>query len=297
MAKISENSKRYIVLLKIIFGLSLFSYIIAFKFDFTIFKTITFKWQWFMLMLLISTIIALLRTIKWGLLLKNYFNTTYKFHFNWKTIMTGQFFAFFTPSRLGDLIRIKYTKDQIGYKKSLIAVIIDRAADLFIMGFLALIGLIYFWEELIKNPKQLIIILSLVFLGLGFFIYILRNKLRNILKPFFTTIKKKSLKNAYSFMLIAFLVWILTFSQFYIGFKTIDTNLSFIPVFLIAAVSMIAIMMPISINGVGVREFMAMTFFPIVMVNGEKAVVALWIVMAANSLYPAILGFISFIRD
>lgn len=289
--------KRVFIALKILFGVSLFAYILIYKFDFGVFADIKFLWAWFVLMLANSTLIAFLRVKKWDILLVNFFKQKYRFGKNWKTIMVGQFFAFFTPSRLGDFIRINYTKKELGYKKSFLAVLIDRIVDLAIMAFLALSGLIYFRHEFVDMIQSLLGITFLILVAAIITVFLMKNKLMKFYRPMKRLMGNINIGKSISFLIIAFLVWVLTFSQFFFAFRVIGEEYSFIPVFLIASISMVAIMLPISVNGIGIREFVAITMFPLVVMDGERAVVALWIVMLANSVYPALLGFVSFARD
>jgi len=291
-----KNKKPFWLILKITLSLSLFAYVLYSRFNLSIFRELKFIGFWFFLLFINSLIITFFRVVKWDFLLKKFFRQKYSFKKNWHIILIGQFFAFFTPSRLGDLIRIKYTKKELGYKKSLAAVLADRVFDLGIMVILGLGGFVL-WFPVFKFNWNIffLILVSILVLSLSFFILFRKKILKKyqVLKKFF---KKNFLsKNILVFALLTLVVWFLTYSQFFIAFLSLGVKTHFSSLFWLVSLAMIVIMLPISINGIGVREYIASALFPLLNIKPATALLCVWLVMLANSIFPALLGLISFL--
>jgi glycosyltransferase 2 family protein len=119
-----------------------------------------FQWQYFLFMIILTTIGYLIRCIKWNLFLK-----TAGVHLDYKENL----FVFFsglsmivTPGKLGEVWKSWLIRDISGdeLSKTLPVVIMDRVTDVISLIFLSLIGIFYYREGI-----SVLIILSAICIG------------------------------------------------------------------------------------------------------------------------------------
>ncbi len=287
--------KSLVYTLKILFGATLLFYVLRYKFNFSMFSEIKINLVFIALLMVNSLIITFFRTLKWGEIISRFFSKRYGFKKNWSVTLIGQFFAFFTPSRLGDFVKIRYIKKELGYKKSLAAAVIDRVFDVFVILFMAGIGLIY-WKKAIEFSFNSLIVLILLFLVAAATLVFVKSCPRyvKILSRFIKTKMKK--KPAAEILLLTFIVWVLTYAQFYLASLSLNTAPNIVGLFALISIYTVGIMLPISINGIGVRESLSFLLFPLLGIKGEIGIIIAWLVMAANSIFPALIGYIYFVR-
>jgi uncharacterized protein (TIRG00374 family) len=125
----------------------------------------TFRWDFFILLLILTTISYLIRFMKWDFFLKrvgirlNVWNNLFVFLSGLSMVIT--------PGKVGEIWKGWLIKDINGEKlnKTVPVVIIDRITDVLGLTILALVGILYYVEGIY-------IILALLFLFTGFLIAI-----------------------------------------------------------------------------------------------------------------------------
>lgn len=193
----------------------------------------------------------------------------YSFRFLLKILCIGFFFNNFLPTSIGgDVYRILKTLPENGSKsRAVSALLIERIFGFIILLLLGLIGcaLVIFHSDSKVIKLYLLIGLSaipfLIILSLFHFFgiskYLLEKiskfkKLRVIFDNLNYLVKNK--KKLANIILLSLIFQLLAITGFFAIFKTIGVNVNFSDCAVIAAISGIAAVLPISINGIGVVE-------------------------------------------
>jgi len=214
----------------------------------------------------------ILKTFKWSILVKKQ-GIKISFLQLIKLNLIGQFYGIATPGRLGNLIRIYYLKEYTkkSYSQSSVSVILDRLVDLIALLILSSIGVLIFIQYL--SSSFIYFYLGILFL-LSLIVFFIVNQKWNEkqLKFFYQKLVpekyKKSLKSAYysfyqnfpnkiDFFLVIFLslsFWIILMTGSYFIARSIGIDISWIYFNGALTISGIISLLPISINGWGVRE-------------------------------------------
>lgn len=236
-----------------------------------VFKNV--KFFWVLILVLISFIVIILQTYKWDLILKKQ-NINLKFYSLFKIQMISLLYGAITPGRLGSLIKINYLKKKIdkNYGETSSSVILERIIDFLVLFLFALFGaflLINYYANLFL--ELLIIILIIIFGGL--FIFLKRERTRFFLKYFHKHFVPKKYREKVSELfhsfydgiispkylvkpfIVSLAVWFLIFSQAYVA--ALALSVTHIPYYyflglfpLASAVGLI----PITVSGMGTKE-------------------------------------------
>ncbi len=161
------------------------------------------------------------------------------------------------PSKLGDLFKVYYFKDQ-GISQMLGAVFTERILDIVSLTLLLLIG------SLILNKLTFIYIslsLILMFILSVSFLYIIRKKLRkstkySLLKNLLYSINwiiQRPRKGIILFSL-SFLIWFCSITQIYLLFLAVSANVDFLYFSSAIIIVIFVSLIPITIAGMGTRE-------------------------------------------
>ena len=295
-----SSNKKILFLVKAALGLILF-YIVIEKFDLSIFREIKIVWSFFVITLINSLIITVLRGLKWGIILSHLYHQSFPIKRLFNLMLIGQFFAFFTPSRVGDLGRAKYLREDLGYKKSFASVILDKIFDIIAIGIFAAFGFFYMWEKLIDLVKFhstiAVPLICFFFILALFFCYIFREKLKKFYQALFDFEKKTDRKTFSNILILSILIWFLTYFQFYLAVLMVKESVPIWDVISLASVYTVILFLPISINGIGIREGISTVLFPLIGIRIEIGVIIAWVVAINNSLFPAVLGYFSLLRE
>jgi len=294
------SNKKILFLLKMGFGLILL-YAVFRKFDFSIFSKIDITWYFLIITLANSLFITALRGLKWDIILSQLYQEKLTFRRIFKLMLIGQFFAFFTPSRSGDVIRVRYIKDRLGYKKSFSSVIIDKIFDIVAIGIFAIFGFLYMRDKLIDLVElhfTIAISIIIVFFALVILItHIFRENLWKFYQMLFDFGATANKRIFFDVLLLSIVIWFLTYLQFYFVVLMINESSPFLDVISLASVYTVILFLPISINGIGIREGASAVLFPLINIQLEIGIIIAWIVAINNSLFPAVLGYLSLLRE
>lgn len=227
--------------------------------------------------------------VKWYLILKKQgFNLNFPYVL--KLYYIGAFYGFITPARVGSLIRAVYLKKKT--KKGLIecasSIVIERALDLFSIFIFAFIGALIF----IKTNLNLNYVLIFSFLVFSLLIFIFMRKSRGmfVLKLFYNyflpkNIKDKADNSLHTFynslpklrklipvFILSIITWILLYFQTYLFALAFSINIPFYIFVAFVSIGTIVATIPISVSGLGTREFTLITLFSIYNVPPEAVV-------------------------
>ncbi len=244
---------------------------------------------------------------KWWLILKKQgFNLNFSYVL--KLYYIGAFYGFITPAHIGSLIRAHYLKNKT--KKGLIecasGIIIERIFDLFTIFIFAFIGALFLLKSSVGIISPIIVsfivflIAILIFmrkkrgmLFLSVFYNLLlpkniKEKADNSLDKFYNSLPK--LRKLISIFLITIISWIIFYSQTYIFAKAFYINIPF-PIFVsLVSIGTIIATIPISISGLGTREFTLITLFSLFNISPESVVSMSLVSFVTTGLIEGALG-------
>ena len=217
----------------------------------------------------------------------------------------------FIPGKMGDLLKyfLIKKKDKKYPKSYLIGMfVVERSIDLLIIicAFFLFLGIVN------NNIFDFIIILLIFF----FFIYFLRQKIPNRIKGkkincfknlqvklfrfihHFNLYKKKLFfnKKIIFILIITIVFWLLSFYQINILISFFNEKLNFFDNSLILIQIILISLIPISISGLGVREFLFIFLFGPLVGNNEAFVISIYFYLL-RYLFAGILGLIILIMS
>lgn len=254
----------------------------------------------------------LLRVLRWKILASEQ-NIFYQFRRAWTLFRVGWFTGVFLPQGWGGMTKIVYMQaDGHPSASSAASVVLERALDLVSLvvygiagiGYLFLIGLVK--VSLSPNYEALIVVAcSFAFIFL-LALYASKSKstfqirqrikaacqkrkiVQWFVKLWHALIKTRPLLLIYlTFMTL--IIWIIHALSAYVLLKAIQIRISFILSIAIFAVAGLSVSIPISIDGVGLREGATFLLFRQLGLGGEAAVT--WAAMiSATSIFSRLLG-------
>lgn len=227
----------------------------------------------FLLSSLLYILSSFLSTLRWQILISR--GADIKKSTLFSLYMIGAFFNQFLPGIMGgDFVKVYYLRKLIGLKDAAISVFFDRY-----IGFSALLtlGFLFFcilWWKMQTN--WLIFLVPLMFLML-LLISLLAFKLGRL--PILKELKYFILGFTSRELLIAFLYSLLIQStvvlSVYLIFLCLNIKVNFLELFVYLAVIITLTTLPISISGIGVREWAFMVFFGSSIGNENSVAVSL----------------------
>jgi uncharacterized protein (TIRG00374 family) len=228
-----------------------------------------------------------------------------------KIYMIGYFYSSITPGFLGHLMRIPYVKEKTGepYGKLFVNIFIDTTVRTIAEYLIILIGALIIFGDF----PEILIIYIVLFTIIGLILYYFIKKERGE-KFFYKLVKyfipKKLKVNLYKFIdtfyddfpklnqlivpfILGIVVWILIFSQEYIVVYAMSVNIPYIYFLVIFPIANIAGYLPITIAGLGMREFTSiMIFSTLFSVTKEEVLVFTLVGFVITDIFPGSLGFI-----
>jgi uncharacterized protein (TIRG00374 family) len=305
--------KKLLFFLKLVFGLSLLVYLVFFKANpkeiVEVLKRAYFPYIIFAFSL--HSIGILISAARWKLLLKNQ-SSKYSILDLSKSYLVSCFFNHFLPTRFGgDIVRISDTKKiEKGVSASTAIVVIERMSGIIVLLFFASISSVI----KINFVQESLIILVALFAGvigialflilwkvlpLGFFnkFKFRRNSLNKLfikLNEFLFVIKnslkqKRLMKRVF---LLSFLLQLNVIIHYYFIGISIGVNIPFFDYFFTIPILLLALSIPISINGIGIRELVLIKFFVFYSFSPEYAISFSFLDMIFNLILGIVGGII-----
>lgn len=176
------------------------------------------------------------------------------------------------PGKVGESSLVYFLKNDIEPNKTLSIFLLDKLITFLVLGLFASIGIFFFFgiQKAILTLASIILILIISLLLIksktirNIIIKILRNK-ASIFKGFNSTFQEY-IKNNKKYLFIDFIITIIQWSTAIIpGYIFIkyyfEQNVSFFQVLSISSIGTLSGLIPISINGIGVRESINIILF------------------------------------
>lgn len=248
-----------------------------------------------LLSFLFTFLLVLFKAIRWKGIV-SIFNASIKTGTSIIYTLISIAFSFVTPSKLGELVKVKYLVDKTGirYLTSFVTVVTDKIFDVIAMAFLGLLGFSLLGISKWKVPFIAGFVLYLIALILIFIYFekVIASMPRFIPKKYKEGFSKINLtKGIYlKSLLISLVIWIILSIQAFFILKSLGVNASLF--ITITAVPLMALssLVPISIGGIGIRELIAISFFSLLGVGAEKSAVFSLTYTFISSGIPAIAG-------
>jgi uncharacterized protein (TIRG00374 family) len=260
----------------------------------------------FILAFLILILQCALSSLKWRIILKAD-GKTVPFLFLLKSYLIGNFISLFLPSSFGgDLYRIyalkKYSKD---YLQNTSSVLFDRVSGLFALASLSIISYIFFLKAYINYPFLFCYLFGVIFFWILTsdktisFIDNYNIKFLDLIKRILESFNKyrKNWRVLLFILLISFAFQsnIVFLNKIYCSALNININLSFL--FVVIPLIYLTEALPISINGLGVREGAFVFFFQQAGYEKIEALAVGLLVISMRYLFSITFGGTLFFRE
>lgn len=208
--------------------------------------------------------------------------------------MIGAFFNQFLPGIMGgDVVKVYYLRRFVGVKDAAISVFIDRYIGFFALLFLGFFFFSIFWWKMPSN--WLVFSVPLMFLGF-LLVSLMIFKIGRIpivreLKGFIFSFTKRELIQAFLYSLIIQSIVVLSV---YLIFLSLRLQVSFFELFVYLTIIITLTTLPISISGIGIREWAFVLFFGNHV--GNENAVALSILWFFSVLLASAWGAVEYLR-
>ncbi|MBN1157291.1 flippase-like domain-containing protein [Candidatus Woesearchaeota archaeon] len=264
-------------------------------------------------MTILLILIALLKSYKWGILLKA-MKTGKPFGCVLKVWFAGFFLGLVTPGKIGDFFKVAYLKGRL--MKSLTSVILDRILDIISLVILCGLSFLILSSRFSGMPQYgTVIIASAALIVLGLLIFD-RRIMRTLLKPLYKFLlpkkHKKSFKAKFNEFynelsalekkrlivpaLLTVFSWYACFSFSYAVAVCLGLEISLGYIFLIMPVITLVEMLPISVSGLGTRDAALIFFFSAIGFRKEQAVAFSLANLVLGAWILGIAGIFSYMR-
>lgn len=284
-----KNKAIYLTIIKIVFFIIIFT-LILYKTDFTLLieNLKTINYYYLFSSILLSTLVIFLASERLRIIFKlnnleidkidNYLINYYS-HF-----IDNFFFGFIG----GDSYKVLSTK---GNKKGVIkSVLFDRLTGMIILLSFSIPGVLYYLINL-SNYRSIInfqiVIGFLIGAGIIFLVMLFFNRslILSSLRQFKDVLLRKDI------LFLGFFIQTLIIFNLYLVFLSLNWNIRISEIFLFIPLISLIIIIPISIKGYGVREFLIVLFFGIAL----KEVLVFTIVNTAITIFHTSIGAVAHI--
>jgi uncharacterized protein (TIRG00374 family) len=210
----------------------------------------------------------------------------------------------FLPASSGDIAKSYYGYKWHGIKEEMLSSsILDKFMALFsifVLGSLMAIFLKFY--ELAIFSIILAILLALII----FYPKIMPWNILNRLLSTFLKIKLDEEKLAFSFavsnklkthiFLISIFAWLLVYFQFYLLCLSFSVNIEFIYVLAVAPLMNLALLFPLTVNGLGSGEAMIIYLFSLINISPTLSILISLLSQVINAVIPGLIGFLLIIK-
>ncbi|HTN83976.1 MAG TPA: lysylphosphatidylglycerol synthase transmembrane domain-containing protein [Sorangium sp.] len=253
-----------------------------------------------------------LKVVRWDALLRAQ-GIRYPLGRAWASFMTSLYVGMLTPGRVGDLLRIRYLRHDLGvpYAEGLASVVMDRLCDLYVLAAFVAVGIARYSAVIAGRLAWLTwggiaitVLAPLVLLIPGFAERLMLALSRKLAKApvgaepgaasrFLVALRAHVGRGLLVTLPVTVATFIVNFLQGYLIARALGLSLSLFDVTCLLAIANLLGLLPISIAGVGVREFFFALVFPSLGFSAEHGVSFGLLVFAVIYLVVVALGFVS----
>lgn len=225
-----------------------------------------------------------------------------------KYYLISQSIGLFTPGKLGQFSMIYlFKKEGMKLGDGAAVMIMDKLITLFSLSIIVAAGLLFFLSTL-DAFKYIILLLSLVIL---IYFLLISNQVRDFIKKYilrkhfeeFEDISK-TLSFLYNYhfdavvsnFFITMAKWILTSFIILFFFYSIDIKVDFLYIFFITPIGVLVSLIPISMNGIGIREYAVVILYGMVGVDGASVILVYLLNLIVNY-FIGLLSILFFLQE
>lgn len=258
---------KYKNLIRVIITLTLLSYLLI-KINISTLYSVFIKIN-FTLLLLTTPFIGIMyaiRTKKWQILLDS-INVKIPFLEAFEIVLVSTFYGALTPGRVGELSRSFYLKEKKA--KTVATIIVDRIVDVVCLLFLSILFVfLFFYNIYLISLIGLMVVLSIAGIMvvtnekiISFLLGIFRQS-EEVTNDYLMAIKSIAENKKMLFFVFIFSLgyYMINLCVYWLILKAINPMLNSLIVFSLPIIVLLS-NIPISISGLGVREFVSVTIF------------------------------------
>lgn len=229
-------------------------------------------------------------TLRWKIFLSNEVKVSELF----SLYLIGSFFNNVLPGIIGgDVVKIFMIKEKVGLKKAFASVFMERYTGLCA---LLLISFIFFCLFYTKLPQDIFIWsvpagFLLFILGTIFILLIGKTKFFREFHDYILTFNKNQILQA---LFYSFLVQFTVILSVYVIFLGVGISVSFFEVCIFLPIIILISMLPISLSGIGVREWSFILFFG--KSFGDTPIVAVSFLWFLSQVFASFTGGVEYLR-
>ncbi|WP_437997334.1 lysylphosphatidylglycerol synthase transmembrane domain-containing protein [Sorangium sp. So ce185] len=254
-----------------------------------------------------------LKVVRWDALLRAR-GIRYPLGRAWASFLTSLYVGIPTPGRIGDLLRIRYLRHDLGvpYAEGLASVVMDRLCDLYVLAAFVAVGVARYSAVIAGRLAwvtwggiALTVLAPLVLLIPGLAERLMLAVSRKIpsdsaeaaepgaTSRFLVALRAQVGRGLLFTLPVTVATFVVNFLQGYLIARALGLSLSLFDVTCLLAIANLLGLLPISIAGVGVREFFFSLVFPALGFSAEQGVSFGLLVFAVVYLVVVALGFVS----
>ncbi|WP_438039535.1 lysylphosphatidylglycerol synthase transmembrane domain-containing protein [Sorangium sp. So ce128] len=254
-----------------------------------------------------------LKVVRWDALLRAR-GIVYPLRRAWSAYATSLYVGMLTPGRVGDLLRIRYLRHDLGvpYAEGLATVVMDRLCDLYVLAAFVAVGVARYSAVIAGRLAwltwggiALTVLAPLVLLIPGLAERLLLAFSRKLAKDpseraepgaasrFLVALRAHVGRGLLFTLPVTVATFVVNFAQGYLIARALGVPLSLFDVTCLLAIANLLGLLPISIAGVGVRELFFSLVFPSLGFTAEHGVSFGLLIFAVIYLIVVAVGFVS----
>jgi glycosyltransferase 2 family protein len=219
-----------------------------------------------------------LKVVRWNVLLKTR-GIRYPERRAWSAFMTSLYVGMLTPGRVGDVLRARYLKHDLGvpYSEGLASVVMDRFCDLYVLVAFVSVGIVHY-SGVIAGKLAWITWGGVAATALGPLVLLVPGVAEKILSGAYARLARSDgagdfhrfleavRANVGRPLLVTMPLTVATFAvnyiQGYLVARAMGLDMSLFDATCLLAIASLLGLLPVSISGVGVRELFFALVFP-----------------------------------
>ena len=246
-------------------------------------------------LLLLAPVAIIFKGLKWNTIIEAH-DLDYPIKDCCLVYIIGVAAGIITPTRLGDFIRALYLNEKVkSFGRSVSTVIVDRISDIVILLIFGIFGILSFtaWFGIQIISFNIVLGFILVFVC-GVFILTKKNFIKILFRPLFnrfipTKYKSKVNVSFYDFyeglntfkknklfipkvLCLTVFIWLVSALEFYFIALSLELNISFLFILFSSVLTMVVMLIPITVAGLGTREASWVFFLSFLEIPASKAI-------------------------
>lgn len=259
--------------------------------------------------------LLLMKSWRWKYLLEKQGIKVFSFSEVFKIYTVGFYLSLLTPGKIGDFSKILYLKAE-GYSvgKSFVTILIDRIADMLLIGGVTFFGLIFLFS-LFSSYQLLIIVLGFVFIFLLIKVYKKypyffqkafsflvpkgwQEHLKNNLNDFVSDFRKIGVKTYIFTAIITLICWLVFYFQIYLLALSLNIQITFIYIVVLTSILSVSSLIPISPGGtnIGTREAILVFSFTTLNIGSKESAIALSLLILSLIIIGGLIGMVAYFQ-